>query len=155
MIRRKWNPTVGLAAQALLIYIWLTDLSALAGTDTYYSVYLLCGVAALLCLWDNRKGGKSHPALWVFAGLFSLAVVMGNHEIYEPASMQNRLATVPVTSSTRSPTPAPTWSAATSSSDSALTTKKVCPWRPSAFRVAQTEPVTLPIFITFFKNLLC
>lgn len=94
MIRRKWNPTVGLAAQALLIYIWLTDLSALAGTDTYYSVYLLCGVAALLCLWDNRKGGKSHPALWVFAGLFSLAVVMGNHEIYEPASMQNRLNTV-------------------------------------------------------------
>ena len=94
MIRRKWNPAAGLAAQALLIYIWLTDLSALAGTDTYYSVYLLCGVAALLCLWDNRKGGKSHPALWVFAGLFSLAVVMGNHEIYEPASMQNRLNTV-------------------------------------------------------------
>lgn len=94
MIRRKWNPAAGLAAQALLIYIWLTDLSALAGTDTYYSVYLLCGTAALLCLWDNRKGGRTHPALWVFAGLFSLAVVMGNHEIYEPASLQNRLNTV-------------------------------------------------------------
>lgn len=80
-----------MAVQALLIYVWLTDLSALAGTDTYYSVYLLCGAAALLCLWDNRKGGKTHPALWIFAGLFALAVVLGNYEIYEPASMQNRL----------------------------------------------------------------
>lgn len=91
MIRKKWNPAAVAAIQALLIYVWLTDLSALAGTDTYYSVYLLCVVASLLCLWDNRKGGKTHPALWIFAGLFSLAVVLGNHEIYEPASMQNRL----------------------------------------------------------------
>ena len=36
-----------MVVQALLIYVWLTDLSALAGTDTYYSVYLLCGAAAL------------------------------------------------------------------------------------------------------------
>lgn len=91
MIRKKWNPAAAMVVQALLIYVWLTDLSALAGTDTYYSVYLLCGAAALLCLWDNRKGGKNHPALWVFAGLFSLAATLGNHEIYEPASMQNRL----------------------------------------------------------------
>ena len=91
MLRKKWNHSAAAAVQALLIYIWLTDLSALAGTDTYYSVYLLCGVAALLCLWDNRKGGKSHPALWVPAGLFALAAALGNHEIYEPASMQNRL----------------------------------------------------------------
>ena len=80
-----------IAVQAVLVYVWLTDLSALAGTDTYYSVYLLLGVAALLCLWDNRKGGKSCPALWVLAGLFAAAVTLGNHEIYEPASMQNRL----------------------------------------------------------------
>lgn len=45
------------AAQATLIYVWLTDLSALSGTDTYYSVYLLCGVAGLICLLDNRR----HP----------------------------------------------------------------------------------------------
>ena len=91
MLGKKWNSGFSIAAQALLIYIWLTDLSALAGTDTYYSVYLLLGVAALLCLWDNRKGGKSRPALWCLAGLFSVAVVLGNHEIYEPASLQNRL----------------------------------------------------------------
>lgn len=91
MLGKKWNSGFSIAAQALLIYVWLTDLSALAGTDTYYSVYLLLGVAALLCLWDNRKGGKSRPALWCLVGLFSVAVVLGNHEIYEPASLQNRL----------------------------------------------------------------
>lgn len=91
MLGKKWNAGAAMAVQALLVYVWLTDLSALAGTDTYYSVYLLCGIAALLCLWDNRKGGKSHPALWVLAGLFALAATLGNHEIYEPASMQNRL----------------------------------------------------------------
>lgn len=80
-----------MAARALLIYVWLTDLSALSGTGTYYSVYLLLGMAALLCLWDNRRGGKSRPALWVLAGLFALAATLGNHELYEPASMQNRL----------------------------------------------------------------
>ena len=91
MLGKKWNSGVIPAAQALLIYVWLTDLSALSGTDTYYSVYLLLGVAALLCLWDNRKGGKDRPALWVLAGLFALAATLGNHELYEPASMQNRL----------------------------------------------------------------
>ena len=94
MIKKKGNPAAVFAAQALLIFVWLTDLSALAGTDTYYSVYLLCGAAALLCLWDNRKGGKSHPVVRVLAGLFAVAVVLGNHEIYEPASMQNRLNAV-------------------------------------------------------------
>lgn len=91
MKTRRYHPAAGTAIQALLIYVWLTDLSALAGTDTYYSVYLLCGAAALLCLWDNRKGGKTSLPVWIFSGLFSLAVVLGNHEIYEPASLQNRL----------------------------------------------------------------
>ena len=48
MLGKKWNPSLAFTVQALLIFVWLTDLSALAGTDTYYSVYLLCGVAALL-----------------------------------------------------------------------------------------------------------
>ena len=46
MINKKWNPAAMLGVQALLIYIWLTDLTAVAGTDTYYSGYLLWGVAA-------------------------------------------------------------------------------------------------------------
>lgn len=86
------------AAQAALIYIWLTDLSALSGTDTYYSVYLLCGVAGLICLLDNRRhpGLPDHPrAIAVFSGLFALAVVLGNYELYEPFSaLQNKLNAV-------------------------------------------------------------
>ena len=44
-----------MAVQALLIYVWLTDLSALAGTDTYYSVYLLCGTAVPVGQPEGRK----------------------------------------------------------------------------------------------------
>lgn len=33
--------------QAVLIFVWLADLSPLAETDTYYSVFLLCGLAGL------------------------------------------------------------------------------------------------------------
>lgn len=86
------------AAQATLIYVWLTDLSALSGMDTYYSVYLLCGVAGLICLLDNRRHPSlpDHPrAIAVFSGLFALTVVLGNYELYEPFSaLQNQLNAV-------------------------------------------------------------
>lgn len=39
--------------QAVLIFVWLADLSPLAETDTYYSVFLLCGLAGLAGLLDN------------------------------------------------------------------------------------------------------
>ena len=80
--------------QALLIFIWLTVLSPLAVTDTYYSVYLLCGVVSLLCLWDNyrreaRAGtGLGWPLLAV-AGLFSLAVVLANYSQFLPATLES------------------------------------------------------------------
>ena len=57
------------------------------------------------------------------------------------ASMQYLAATVPIASSTRSPVPAPTWSAATIRWSSVSTTRKVCPCRHAAFRVAQTAPL--------------
>lgn len=62
-------------------------------TDTYYSVYLLCGLAGLICLLDNRQyGGKEPPALGIFAMLFSLAVVLGNYELYQPFyALQSKL----------------------------------------------------------------
>ena len=95
MIKKTSGYAAGLTAvQAILIYVWLTDLSPLSGTDTYYSVYLLCGVAALLCLWDNRRSpapGKDTAAAAVFSALFALAVVLGNYELYEPTSLQNSL----------------------------------------------------------------
>lgn len=84
------------AVQAVLIYVWLTDLSPLSATDTYYSVYLICGIAGLICLLDNRKcpSAEHLPVLAVFSGLFALAVVMGNYQLYEPRSMQNCLNAV-------------------------------------------------------------
>lgn len=92
---RIWkNQKFWAAVQAVLIYVWLTDLSALAGTDTYYSVYVLCGALGLLCLWDNWKtpsAWKTPAAVWVFSGLFSLAVVLGNHELYEPLKVLQNL----------------------------------------------------------------
>ena len=94
---KRYAP-VSAAVQAVLIYIWLTDLSGLAGTDTYYSVYLLCGLAGLICLLDNRKGpaqGENLPVMAVFSGLFALAVVFGNYELYQPFSaLQSRLNAV-------------------------------------------------------------
>lgn len=41
--------------QAVLIFVWLADLSPLAETDTYYSVFLLCGLAGLAGLLDNWR----------------------------------------------------------------------------------------------------
>jgi len=82
--------------QAVFIYIWLTVLSALSGTDTYYSVYLLCGAAGFFCLLDNYKAGRSccrreWVTLTVFAALFSLAVVLANYPLFEPLTVLQNL----------------------------------------------------------------
>lgn len=78
--------------QGALIFVWLTDLSPLTQTDTYYSVYLLCGLAGLACLLANRRQEKQPLAVKIFAGLFSLAVVMGNFELYQPFyALQSKL----------------------------------------------------------------
>lgn len=91
----NWKPNSKhlCALQAVLIFVWLTDLSPLTETDTYYSVYLLCGLAGLACLLANRQQTAKQPAaLKIFAGLFTLAVVMGNYELYQPFSaLQNKL----------------------------------------------------------------
>ena len=84
----------GVMLQALLIFIWLTVLSPLAVTDTYYSVYLLCGVVSLLCLWDNyRRDARAGTGLgWPLlaaAGLFSLAVVLANYSQFLPATLES------------------------------------------------------------------
>ena len=78
--------------QGALIFVWLTDLSPLTQTDTYYSVYLLCGLAGLACLLANQRQEKQPLAVKIFAGLFSLAVVMGNFELYQPFyALQSKL----------------------------------------------------------------
>ena len=79
--------------QAVLIFVWLADLSPLAGTDTYYSVFLLCGLAGLAGLLDNWRHPIRRPAaLHLFAGVFALLVVMGNYELYQPFyALQSKL----------------------------------------------------------------
>lgn len=82
--------------QAMLIYSWLTILAPLSVTDTYYSVYLLCGVVALLCLWDNYKmartcNGRERTVLSICAVLFSVAIVLANYGLFEPLSVLQNL----------------------------------------------------------------
>ena len=78
--------------QALFIYIWLSILSPLSVTDTYYSVYLLCGAAGLFCLYDNYKEGRccgkrDGVVLGICSFLFSFAVVLANYPLFEPLSV--------------------------------------------------------------------
>ena len=82
--------------QAILIYIWLTVLSPLSVTDTYYSVYLLCGVLSLFCLYDNYKVRRVCPqrhkwVLWLCSGWFSMAVVLANYALFEPLTVLQNL----------------------------------------------------------------
>lgn len=95
-LRVKKNDNVMVIVQALLIFVWLTILSPLSVTDTYYSVYLLCGVIGLLCLWDNHRlrAGCTRCqglALGVASCLFSLAVVMANYKLFTPLSVLENL----------------------------------------------------------------
>lgn len=78
-----------LVAQSLLTYSWLTVLSQLSLTDTYYSVYLLCGVAGVLCLCHNAAHRaplprKQNVTLAIFAALFSGAVALANYPLFSP-----------------------------------------------------------------------
>ena len=87
---------VTVIVQAFFIYIWLTVMAELSVTDTYYSVYLLCAVLGILCLYDNYKSNRSHTAgchriLSLFAGLFSFAVVLANYELFEPLTVLQNL----------------------------------------------------------------
>lgn len=80
----------------LLAFAWLTALSPLSATDTYYSVYLLCGLAGMLCMWEQFRNPRECPQghkKWLlgFSALFSLAVVLGNYELFEPLSVLENL----------------------------------------------------------------
>lgn len=82
--------------QAIFMYCWLTVLSPLSVTDTYYSVYLLCAVIGLLCLFDNYRApmvctGGQRITLYVFAALFSSAVLLANYALFEPLSVLQNL----------------------------------------------------------------
>lgn len=82
--------------QVGFIYAWLTVLSPLSSTDTYYSVYLLCAVPGLLCLYDNYRMGHEAAkgqrlVMAVFAAVFSTAVLLANYPLFEPLSVLQNL----------------------------------------------------------------
>ena len=82
--------------RAFFIYIWLTVLAELSPTDTYYSVYLLCAVLGIFCLYDNYKtkricDGKHKWILWLFSAIFSSSVVFANYDLFEPLSVLQNL----------------------------------------------------------------
>ena len=90
------SPKTQLALRAGLMFAWLTVLAPLSVTDTYYTVYLLCAAAALLCMWEQYRNPEECPAehkkwLWGFSCLFSLAVTLGNYELFEPLSVLEHL----------------------------------------------------------------
>ena len=87
---------VPLVLQGIFIYIWLTVLAPLSVTDTYYSVYLLCAVAAIVCLYDNYKMSractqKENLVLILCAVLFSAAVLLANYAVFEPLTVLQNL----------------------------------------------------------------
>ena len=71
-------------AFAALDILWLIQLK---GTDAYFSVYLLCGLAGLLAAFDNLASGRAahgrERAAAVVAGLlFTMAVVLANSGLF-------------------------------------------------------------------------
>ncbi|MGN0976796.1 MAG: DUF6020 family protein [Faecousia sp.] len=83
---RKPSRKTLLFAEALFIYTWLSNL---AKTDSYYSVYMLCAIAGLCCIYDNSKTRpmfSKQAGIWVavFSALFSLAPILANYFLFEP-----------------------------------------------------------------------
>lgn len=92
----KWGVKGKIAGSFALVLAWLTVLAPLSVTDTYYSVYLLCGLAAMLCMWEQLRNPAICPEghkKWLigFSVLFSLAVVLGNYALFEPLSVLEHL----------------------------------------------------------------
>ncbi len=86
-IQRACLSRTGVFLQAGMIYAWLVNLTQ---TDSYYSVYLLCAIAGVLCLCDNYKTKPEITSPWsgrwanLLAGAFSLAVVLANYPLFQP-----------------------------------------------------------------------
>lgn len=78
--------------QLFLIYSWLVALLPAAQTDSYYSIYMICGLLGVICLLDNYRtrpvlSGRSQALTMVFSFVFSAVVLLANYDIYTPFSM--------------------------------------------------------------------
>lgn len=83
------NKKLAVILQAAFVYAWLTNL---AQTDSYLSVYLLCGAIGLFCIYDNYKNpffGLDHRRLrsvLICSAIFSLATILSNYPVFEPVT---------------------------------------------------------------------
>lgn len=91
----RWEEWGGKAVNILelaLIYGWLSLLAPLADTDTYYSIYILVAILALVCREKLRhsaplaRTGRKKWEMLVLAAILSLAVVLANDTLLEPWS---------------------------------------------------------------------
>lgn len=78
--------------QIFLVYSWLTALLPVTQTDCYYSIYILCAILGVICLFDNYRNcpvtsKKNRIWITVFAFLFSAAVLLANYSLYTPLSV--------------------------------------------------------------------
>lgn len=85
-----------LVLSGILVYAWLTVLSPLAVTDTYYSVYLLCALMGILCLYDNQTTAyycsKQKKLVMGLCGtMFAGAVALANYALFTPLSVLQNL----------------------------------------------------------------
>lgn len=90
---------ISMILQLVLIYAWLTVLSVLSVTDTYYSVYIFCGALGFLCVYANYKNVgtmdyQSSWARWSLSVVFSLSVVMANYQLFEPLTVLENIFNV-------------------------------------------------------------
>ena len=82
------RPQLRVFFQGLFIYTWLCNL---AKTDSYFSVYILCAAAGVLCLCRNYRRGYAPSGsvrLWMrfLAGVFSLATLLANYPLFQPVT---------------------------------------------------------------------
>lgn len=79
------NKKMMVAAQLIMIILWVSNL---VYTDSYFSIYALCAVSAVVCLLDNYKSGRESSGMQIFLGLtlaclLSLAVTLANYPIFQ------------------------------------------------------------------------
>ena len=86
-MKKKVQERAVTAIQLVFIGIWIANLKY---TDSYFSVYALCCVAAVIGLWERYTYSEiplatsrgTEIAVMILSAFFSLAVVLANHNIF-------------------------------------------------------------------------
>lgn len=92
----RFDPKYKIFTQVVFVYAWLTVLAPLSTTDTYYSIYLICGILGLFCMFDNYQhptelAAKQRTGLLVCSSIFAVAVALANYSLFEPLKVLQNL----------------------------------------------------------------